>query len=105
MALDELSIFMRDRMAELGLSYRAAAAAAGGTPSHGTFNTLVRGAHTGRVSDESVRGIARALKTPVAEVRRLNAQRPPRHASELADLSPRARRALQVIINELAQRR
>ena len=57
-----------DRMAELNLSFRAAADRAGGLVTHGTINNITQGrSHGSGISDRTIRGLALALDLPYSQ--------------------------------------
>ena len=94
------------RMAELGLSFRGAAARSGGLVSHGTLNTIALGRHSGHYDDETLRGVALALDLPLTKVREaagLDRQSPtefrlPKKANRL---SPAQRKAILTMVDAL----
>jgi hypothetical protein len=58
-----------NRMSELDLSFRGAAARSGGLVSHGTLNNIALGRHSGNYDDETLRGIALAIDMPLTRGR------------------------------------
>lgn len=58
---NDIQQLVRDRMKELDLSYRQAAAKSNGLVSHGTLNAIATGRHSFRISASTVDGIALAL--------------------------------------------
>lgn len=64
-----LQTLIVNRMAELGLSYRSAAARSGGLVSHATINNIVKGTHAGSFNDETLRGLALAVDVAQSRVR------------------------------------
>lgn len=50
------------------MSIRRATERAGGAPSYEIFRRIARGEHSGRISDDTAEGIARALDVPVQRV-------------------------------------
>lgn len=65
MTLTEL---VRSRLAELGLSARAAAARTHGGISHATIATFTNGQHSGRITDKTAAGLAVALDLPISRI-------------------------------------
>lgn len=104
---NDLQRLVRERMAELGLSYRRAAAKSDGKVSHGTLNTIATGRHSWRLDDSTLEGIALALDVPVATVRAAvgRAQRAPETEFVLPQkanrLSHAERRAVLAMIDAL----
>lgn len=60
---------IKNRMAELELSYRDLARAAGGLVSHGTIHAIASGRHAGHYDDKTLQGIALAINLPQSKVR------------------------------------
>lgn len=77
--MNDLQHLVAQRMAELGLSYRRAAARSDGLVSHATLNSIVAGRHTFRLDPQTVVGIAKALNVTEARVRR---------AAKIAETAP-----------------
>jgi len=65
---NELQRLVSERMSELSLSYRRAAARSGGKVSHGTLNSIVTGRHSWRLDARTVEGIAQALELEPAAI-------------------------------------
>lgn len=63
-----LQRLVANRLAELELTYRAAAARSGGLVSHSTLHNITKG-RVGRMEDDTLRGIALAIDVPVSQVR------------------------------------
>lgn len=61
MQTNDLQQLVTERMTELALSYRGAAAKSEGLVSHGTLNAIATGRHSLRINANTVRGIALAL--------------------------------------------
>ena len=103
-----LQTLVLTRMAELGLSFRTAAARSGGNVSHSTLNNIVLGKHGGQFDDETLHGIALALDLPQSRVREaVGATRDaptefrlPRKANKL---SPAERRAVLTLVDALLE--
>jgi transcriptional regulator with XRE-family HTH domain len=68
-AVNPLQRLVRERRAELGLSLREAAEQSRGGVSAATISIMERGEHSGVASDRTLRGLSRALKLPLGEVR------------------------------------
>ena len=96
------------RMAELGLSYRSAAARSAGLVSHSTLNNIVLGTHGGTFDDETLHGIALAMDLPQSRVRDAAGAskeaptefRLPKKANKL---SPTERRTILAMVDALLQ--
>lgn len=65
---NELQQLVSERMRELSLSYRRAAARSNGKVSHGTLNSIVTGRHSWRLDARTVEGIAEALDLQPAAI-------------------------------------
>lgn len=95
-----------NRMSELDLSFRGAAARSGGLVSHGTLNNIALGRHSGNYDDDTLRGIALAVDVPLSRVRDaagLDRQSPtefrlPKKASRL---TPAQRKAILTMVDAL----
>jgi hypothetical protein len=104
---NDLQRLVSERMAELGLSYRRAAAKSGGKVSHGTLNTIATGRHSWRVDDSTIEGIALALDVDESVVRAAvgRAQRAPETEFVLPRranrLSAQERRAVLSMVDAL----
>ena len=109
----DLQRLVLDRLAELGLSYREAAARVpGGRLKHQTLSAIGRGEHSGRIRDETAQAIAVALDCKVSDVRRaahMSQVQPPtefRLPARARNLTPAQRRAIIATIDAfLAERR
>ena len=82
--VNELQNLMLRRLAELGIpgspmSVRQATERAMGLVSYEVLRKIARGEHSGRISDSSAEGIARALDVPLQQV--YDAARVPRPAT------------------------
>lgn len=64
MTTTDLTRLIRDRLAELDLSYRAAAARSRGMITHGTIGAIATGKHGGGLSEQTIDGLALALDLP-----------------------------------------
>jgi len=105
--MNPLQKLVADRLAELDLSYRRAAARSGGLVSHATLNQLVLGRETvtGK-SHKTLQGIALAIDLPLSVVAEAAGQTPkeptefrlPKKANKL---SPKQRRAILAMVNAL----
>lgn len=97
-----------DRMADLDLSYRAAAARTDGLISHGTLNYIALGQQKpGSITGRTIRGLALALDLPVSKVEKAVADsgdalpvefRMPKKADKL---TPKQRKAVLAFVNAL----
>jgi hypothetical protein len=73
--MSALSDLVNRRLQEIGgLSNRGMAAASGGLMSHGTAAKIVNGRH-GKVEEQTIIGLARALQLPESTIRRTQRQR------------------------------
>ena len=68
--MPELQRLIRDAAKEAG-GYRSLARRAGGLVSVSTLNNIATGRHSGRVTDESIRGIALSIGKPAQEIARI----------------------------------
>jgi hypothetical protein len=68
--LSELARLIYDASHEAG-GYRGLARRSGGLVSVSTLNNIATGRHTGRLTDQSIRGIALAIGMPAREVARV----------------------------------
>jgi len=106
---NDLQRLVVERMSELGLSYRRAAAKSEGKVSHGTLNTIATGRHSWRVDDSTITGIALALDVPEDVVRQAvgRAQRAPETEFVLPKranrLSSTERRAVIAMVDALIE--
>lgn len=95
-----------NRMSELDLSFREAAAKTGGIMSHATLNKVALGLHSGNYAEDTLRGIALALDLPQSEVRKA-AGLPPTAPSEFRlpakanKLGPKDRKAILMMVEAL----
>lgn len=74
--VNELQDLVLTRLAELGepgspMSYRQASERGRGLINYETFRLIARGEHSGRLTDRSAEGLARAIDVPVAEIYRV----------------------------------
>lgn len=97
-----------NRLAELGtergpLSYRDAAAKSGGLVSAPTLHLIGQGTHNGDITDRVLKGVARAIEMPLAEVveaaNRSKFRPPVTLPPRSADLNQRERRALIAVMD------
>jgi hypothetical protein len=89
--VNPLQTLVSERMAELDLTYRRAAAKSGGKVSHATLNSIVTGKHSWRLDESTVEGIALALDVSVEQVREASGQAATSTATRF-ELPPRADR-------------
>jgi hypothetical protein len=105
-----LQELVTSRLADLDLSYRAAAARSNGLISHGTVNYIAQGVtRPESLQPRTIRGLALALDLPVSEVERAVHEsggkltvefRLPKKADKL---SPAQRRAVLAFVNALLE--
>lgn len=70
-AMTPMQRFVLDRLAELNLTYRAAADRSEGLISFGTINQIATGRHTGRLTPRAQRGLALALDVPLGKIQKV----------------------------------
>lgn len=66
--MDALQRLVKDRLAELGDSMRTAADRSHGLVSHSTLSRIVSGRASGRLTAETIAGVALALQIPERDV-------------------------------------
>lgn len=103
----DLQRLILDRLSELELSFRDAARRSNGLVSHATLNNITTGRHSGKLTDQTFRGIALAVDLPLSTVadaagvtlrREGTIFRLPERASRL---TPRQRRAVLQMVDAL----
>lgn len=68
MTTTDLARLIRDRLAALDLSYRAAAARSRGMLTHGNISAIITGKHSGKLSERTIDGLVLALGIPRTEI-------------------------------------
>lgn len=100
-----MQTLVKERLAQLGLSTRAAAQRANGLLSHTTINRIEKGESGGPWSQKTLRGLSLALDVPLSEVEKA-AQVPAagtkfRVPAEWDRLSASERQAVTAMVNAL----
>jgi transcriptional regulator with XRE-family HTH domain len=106
--MTSLQDLVTSRLAELGLSYRAAAARSGGFVSHAHLSNIAKG-RSGRIAADKLRGVALAIDVPLSVVEEAAFKGPdsdpefrlPKKANKLTD---RDRKAVLAIVNALLEK-
>ena len=101
-----LQKLVKERRAQLGLSLRDVEKRSGGFVSHGTVHKIELGLHSGRVAEDTFKGLALGLRLDLEKLRSAAGKtrpapddfRLPKRANQLSD---KQRRAVLLMVNAL----
>lgn len=105
--MNELQDLVLKRLDELGgtdgpMSLRDAAGRSDGLMSYETIRSVVRGTHSGRISDRTAEGLGRALQVPVGRIYAAARQPQPQSRWVLPERFDRLDQAQRRLIEDIA---